>query len=897
MTEQPEPRPEQRYDPHEIEPRWQAVWARERTWEVANEGATLDAGRGGAAGAGDAQQEARSSYVLEMLPYPSGEPHIGHLKVYSVGDAIAHYHRRLGRRVLHPMGYDSFGLPAENHAIKTGVHPRASTEDSIASFQRQFREWGISIDWSRELATHEPGYYRWTQWIFLQLFEAGLAYRKEAAVKWCPHDQTVLANEQVSPDGTCERCGATVEVRQLEQWFLRITDYAERLLGDLEEIDWPEHVKTMQRNWIGRSEGAEVTFRCEELGIDYPVFTTRPDTLFGATFFVMAPEHPDVLRLVQGTERERQVREYVGHAITESGEERGNAEKPKTGVPLGRTVTNPVNGEQIPMYVADYVLMEYGTGAIMAVPGHDERDHAFARAFDLPIRRVIEGPPTPPSGEGADGHGPRDEQGARDEQGLPYTGDGELVNSNSNFDGMGNREALGAIVQWLDGEGKGHASVNYRLRDWLVSRQRYWGAPIPIVYCERCGAVAVPEQELPVKLPEIEDYAPRGRSPLAAAEDWVRTSCPECKGQARRETDTMDTFVDSSWYFLRYCDASNDRQAWDPAVLREWMPVDQYIGGVEHAILHLMYARFVTKALADLGHLDVQEPFRALFTQGMITKDGAKMSKSRGNVVSPAAIVERYGADTARCYILFIGPPDQDVDWSDEGMEGVHRFLSRLWRLGEEIVERGKEAPHAAPPAGSHATLPRAAHVPPGGVAHAPPRTSSAPQEHALTGADGEDLQLLRKTNWAIDKVSNDLRRFAFNTAIAAVMELCNECSRVRETASLESRRFALATAASLLFPFAPHVSAEVYERLTGERVWEQPWPQAEEAMLERDSYELVCQVNGKLRDRVQAATGAGPDELKELCKAAPNVRAHVDGKQIVKEIVVPGKLVNLVVR
>ena len=647
---------EHRYDPQEIEPRWQAVWANERTWEVANEGTTLE-----------------GSYVLEMLPYPSGEPHIGHLKVYSVGDAIAHYHRRLGRRVLHPMGYDSFGLPAENHAIKTGVHPRASTDASIASFQKQFREWGISIDWSRELATHEPSYYRWTQWIFLQLFEAGLAYRKEAAVKWCPHDQTVLANEQVDADGHCERCGATVEVRQLEQWFLRITDYAERLLGDLDGIDWPEHVKTMQRNWIGRSEGAEVTFRCEELGIDYPVFTTRPDTLFGATFFVMAPEHPDVLRLVGGTELEREVREYVSHAITESGEERGNAEKPKTGVPLGRTVTNPVNGEQIPMYVADYVLMEYGTGAIMAVPGHDERDYAFARAFGLPIRRVIEGPPTPPQEGG-------------DEQGLPYTGDGPLVSSNPQFDGMHNRQALAAIVAWLDGEGKGHASVNYRLRDWLISRQRYWGAPIPIVYCERCGAVAVPEAELPVQLPEIEDYAPQGRSPLAAAEDWVRTSCPECGDPARRETDTMDTFVDSSWYFLRYCDASNERAAWDPAVLREWMPVDQYIGGVEHAILHLMYARFVTKALADLGHLDVQEPFRALFTQGMITKDGAKMSKSRGNVVSPASIVERYGADTARCYILFIGPPDQDADWSDEGMEGVHRFLSRLWRLAAETA-------------------------------------------------------------------------------------------------------------------------------------------------------------------------------------------------------------------
>ncbi len=837
---------EHRYDPAEIEPRWQKVWAEERTWEVSNAGPSLDddgGGRGGSAEA--AEQEERRSYVLEMLPYPSGEPHIGHLKVYSVGDAIAHYRRRLGRRVLHPMGYDSFGLPAENHAIKTGVHPRVSTERSISSFQKQFREWGISIDWSRELATHEPSYYRWTQWIFLQLFDAGLAYRKEAAVKWCPKDQTVLANEQVTAEGTCERCGAIVEVRQLEQWFLRITDYAERLLNDLNEIDWPEHVKTMQRNWIGRSEGAEVTFRCDDGDpahpIDYPVFTTRPDTLFGATFFVMAPEHPDVLRLVAGTEREQEVREYVSRAITESGEERGNAEKPKTGVALGKTVTNPVNGEQIPMYVADYVLMEYGTGAIMAVPGHDERDYAFAKAMGLPIRRVIE---DPDGGE------------------LPYTGDGPLVNSDPRFDGMGNREALGAIVSWLQQEGKGHASVNYKLRDWLISRQRYWGCPIPIVYCDECGAVAVPERELPVELPEIEDYAPQGRSPLAAAEDWVKTKCPECGGAARRETDTMDTFVDSSWYFLRYCDARNDRAAWDEAVLREWMPVDQYIGGVEHAILHLMYARFFCKALADLGHVDVQEPFKALFTQGMVTKDGAKMSKSRGNVVSPAAIVERYGADTARCYILFIGPPDQDADWSDEGMEGVHRFLGRLYRLAAETAE-----------------------------------TDETPELEPGEGRAQAEETLLRKTHWAIDKVSGDLQRFAFNTAIAAVMELLNEASRLRGEVAPQTMRFAISSAASLLFPFAPHVCAEVYEQLTGERVWEQPWPQADQEMLERDTYELVCQVNGKLRDRVQAAAGASPDELKELCRGAPNVMAHVDGKEVVKEVVVPGKLVNLVVR
>ena len=814
--------PDHRYDASEIEPRWQAVWADEHTWEVANE----SAGR----------QARPRSYVLEMLPYPSGEPHIGHLKVYSVGDAIAHFRRRRGAEVLHPMGYDAFGLPAENHAIATGVHPRVSTNASIASFQRQFREWGISIDWSRELATSDPRYYRWTQWIFLQLFKAGLADRRDAAVNWCPNDQTVLANEQVI-DGRCERCGHEVEIRQLEQWFLRITDYAQRLLDDLDTIDWPEHVKTMQRNWIGRSEGASVTFHQDDFDIDYPVFTTRPDTLFGATFFVMAPEHPDVLRLAAGTPHEQAVRDYANHAMLASNAERGAADKAKTGVPLDRSVTNPVNGEQIPMFVADYVLMEYGTGAIMAVPAHDERDFDFAKAHGLEIRRVIEG------GE------------------LPYPGDGPLTNSGEDFDGLPNREAGIRIVAALEAADRGRGAINFRLRDWLVSRQRYWGCPIPVIHCRSCGIVAVPEDQLPVLLPEVEDYAPKGRSPLAAAEDWVNVTCPDCGTPAKRETDTMDTFVDSSWYFLRYCDARNETAAWDPAVLAEWMPVDQYIGGVEHAILHLMYARFFTKALADLGHLSFQEPFAALFTQGMITRDGAKMSKSRGNVVSPQAIVERYGADTARSYILFIGPVEQDADWSDDGVEGVHRFLSRLWRAAAEVAESTEPS---APP--------------------------SDPQ--------GADLELLRKTHWAIAKVTHDLDgRFAFNTAISAVIELVNTCYRLRAQASSGSLRFALASAASLIFPFAPHVGADAYHLLTGERVWEEPWPEADPALLERDSYELVCQVNGKVRDRVQAASGMGEEELKQLALAAPNVREHIKGREITKVIVVPGKLVNIVVR
>ncbi len=822
-----------RYDPKLIEPKWQELWARERTWEVSNE----EAGHSGR------QVTPEKSYVLEMLPYPSGEPHIGHLKNYALGDAIAHFHRRTGRHVLHPMGYDAFGLPAENHAIRTGVHPRRSTDESIAAFQRAFRSWGISIDWSREVATHEPSYYRWTQWIFLKLYERGLAYRQEAAVKWCPNDATVLANEQVI-DGRCERCGAEVELRQLEQWFFRITDYADRLLDDLDDLHWPEHVKSMQRNWIGRSSGAEVTFRCEQLGIDYPVFTTRPDTLFGATFFVMAPEHPDVFRLAAGTDREQEVHAYVNRVTNESVQERGAADKQKTGVALGRTVTNPVNGEEIPMFVADYVLMEYGTGAIMAVPAHDDRDHAFAHTFGLPIRRVI---------------------GSEDDE-LPYTGDGPMVNSGE-FDGIDNRQAYDAIVQWLDREGRGHASVSFRLRDWLLSRQRYWGCPIPIVYCQRCGMVPVPEDQLPVQLPEIDDYQPRGRSPLATAEDWVRTRCPSCGGDARRETDTMDTFVDSSWYFLRYCDARNDEAAWDRQVVGAWMPVDQYIGGVEHAILHLMYARFFVKALADMELLDAQEPFHALFTQGMILgPDGHKMSKSQGNVISPMPIVERYGADAARCYILFIGPPDQDAAWSESSLAGVHRFLSRLWRLGSEI-STGRPLDQL-------------------GEVVAP----SAPE--------GDSLTIMRKANWAIDKVTRDMTdRFAFNTALAAIMELVNELYRPGLDADFAARRFAVATAASLVFPFAPHLGSEVYEQVSGERVWEQPWPDADPSMLQTETFELVCQVNGKVRDRVAAPTGAARDELEQLCLNTSGVQAHLDGREPIRVIVVPDKLVNVVIR
>ncbi len=825
------------YDPKEIEAKWQQVWAEEKTWEVANPGQSgFDGSK-------------PKSYVLEMLPYPSGEPHVGHLKTYAVGDAIAHFRRRHGFEVIHPMGYDSFGLPAENNAIKTGEPPRVATERSIESFQRQFREWGISIDWSRELATHTPEYYRWTQWIFLRLFERGLAYRTEAPVQWCPKDATVLANEQVV-DGRCERCGTEVVQRKLEQWFFKITDYAERLLADFELLEsWPEHVITMQRNWIGRSEGAEVAFRCEELGVDFPVFTTRPDTLFGATFFVLAPEHPELERLVAGTPAEATVSEYVDRAARESAEDRGAEDREKTGVPLGRSVVNPVNGEEIPMFVADYVLMEYGTGAIMAVPAHDERDYEFARAFELPIRRVIEG---------------EDPEVARDGEGLPYPGDGAMTCS-GRFDGKGNREAYEEIVAWLAAEGRGESAVNYRLRDWLVSRQRYWGAPIPIVHCEACGTVPVPDEQLPVELPEVDDYAPQGKSPLAAAEDWVATECPRCGKPARRETDTMDTFVDSSWYFIRYLDAGNEAAAWDASAAQHWLPVDQYIGGVEHAILHLMYARFFAKALADTGNLEIQEPFANLFAQGMITRDGAKMSKSRGNTVSPADYVERYGADTARTYICFMGPPERDADWADEGVEGVNRFLSRLWRLCEEVEGEGDDDLAAA--------------------------------------GDGDARALLVKAHWAIDKVTRDFQRgFQFNTAIAAVMELINDAYRFKDglhgsPGGVAALRFAAATAASLIFPFAPHLGAEVWERLRGGRVWEQPWPTADPELLSSDTVTLVVQVNGKLRDRIEASAEAPKDELLRLARESEKVARFLDRKEVVKEVVVPGKLVNLVVR
>jgi len=806
------------FDPHTIERRWQQVWNDEKTWQVPNDAT------------------GPLAYVLEMLPYTSGDPHVGHLKNYAVGDAVAHFYRRRGHTVLHPMGYDAFGLPAEGHAIRTGKNPRVSTDESIASFRRQFSDWGISIDWSREFATHQPEYYRWTQWIFLQMFGKGLAYRREASVNWCPHDATVLANEQVV-DGRCERCGFLVEVRQLEQWFYRITDYAQRLLDDLDGVEWPEKVKTMQRNWIGRSEGAAVTFRCAEMSSAYEVFTTRPDTLFGATFFVLAPEHPDVMKLAEGTEREKEVRAYIEQALVADQFERSSSSRPKTGVPLGRTVTNPATGAEIPMYVADYVLAEYGTGAVMGVPAQDQRDWDFATAFGLSIVRTVQ-PPT-------------------DFDGEAYTGDGPAVNSQF-LDGLSIADAKPAMIEWLGEESLGESRVTFRLRDWLLSRQRYWGCPIPIVYCDDCGLVPVPEDELPVLLPVIEDYAPKGRSPLAAAEDWVNTPCPRCGGPGRRETDTMDTFVDSSWYFLRYCDPHNETAPWDRSVVDRWMPIDQYIGGVEHAILHLLYARFFCKVFADLGLVGFQEPFKRLFTQGMITRNGTKMSKSKGNSVSPGDIVARYGADTARCYVLFMAPPIMGGDWTDEGLEGVHRFLTRLWRLAQDV------------------------------------RAESADDRRD----GGDDLLLIRASHRAISKVTDDIDgQFAFNTAIAAVMSLVKEVSRIHHEgdASVTARREALVTAASLLFPFAPHTATEVYLDLTGERVWEQPWPEADQRYLVADTIEYPIQINGKVRSRITVPADASTADVQALALAEEKIVELLAGKDPRKVIVVPGRMVNLV--
>jgi leucyl-tRNA synthetase len=828
---------------------------------------------------------------LEMFPYPSGSAHMGHVKNYTMGDVVARFRRHQGQRVLHPMGYDAFGLNSENMAIKTGEAPSSFTETAITTINRQLRRLGVSIDWSREVVTCRPDYYKWTQWLFLQLYKKGLAYKKEAPVNWCSSCQTVLANEQVI-EGACERCDSLVESKKLTQWFFRITDYAERLLDDFDKLEsWPERVLTMQRNWIGKSQGADVVFTIAPLagdeadagsglaaakgaaakgadgggGAEVTVFTTRPDTLFGATFFILAPEHPLVDDLVRGLSQEQEVKHYAARAMATSAIERASIEKEKTGVFTGRHAVNPVTGVRIPIYVADYVLMDYGTGAIMAVPGHDERDFAFATKYGLEVIEVIESP--------------AEYKDATGELVQAYSGDGVLVNSGP-FNGLAKADGVVKVTEWLKDQGKADFAVNYKLRDWLVSRQRYWGAPIPIVYCDACGEVPVPDDQLPVLLPDITDYAPKGKSPLAAAEHWVNTTCPACGGPARRESDTMDTFVDSSWYYLRYATPWRDDVAFDREAVDYWLPVDQYIGGVEHAILHLMYSRFFTKVLYDLGLVGFEEPFKNLFTQGMIYYKGAKMSKSKGNVVNPDEHVAKYGADSLRCYILFMGPGESDGEWNDQGIEGIYRFLGRVWRQVTEAVDEGLLSASGIHGGGGRGAEFDEAALPP------------------------EARALLVKTNQVVHKATADIgRRFHFNTALAAIMELNNEvaAARVGGLAATAAGRsvlgHALETMVRLLEPFAPHMGAELWEIMGHHAIWDAPWPEVDARFLSGETVELAVQVNGKVRDRVEVAKDAAGPEVLAAAKALPGVVKYLEGKTLVKEVVVPGRLVSLVVK
>src|SRR4051794_13024995 len=786
------------YDARRIEEKWQAVWRDAGAFHVENP---------------EPGDDRRRFYMLEMLPYPSGSLHMGHVLNYTLGDVLTHFRRRNGALVLRPMGFDSFGLPAENAAIRDGGHPLEITEQNMEKIRHQMRLMGWAIDWDREVSAHEPTFYRWTQWLFLKFLEHGLIYRKEAPVNWCPFDQTVLANEHVV-DGRCWRCGNVVEARNMAQWFFKITDYADELLADLAIIDWPARTKKIQTDWIGRSEGAEVLFRVKELDLDIPVFTTRPDTLFGATFFVVAPESPLVEELAGDDE---EVRSYARIAAARPTEEREQREK--TGVFTGRYATNPVNDEQIPIYVADYVLMEYGTGAIMAVPAHDERDAEFARTYDLPIVPVIDD-------------------------------EGKLISSGP-FSGQDARDAKAAIVACLGEQGNAKPAINFRLRDWSFSRQRYWGAPIPVIHCPDDGIVPVPEDELPVLLPEVDDYRPKGKPPLASNAEFMNVTCPKCGGPALREADTMDTFVDSSWYFLRYTDPHNDRAPFDRRLADYWLPIDQYIGGIDHAKGHLLYSRFFVKAMNDWGMLGFREPFARMFHQGWVTLGGTKMSKTKGNVEGPDAVVDEYGADAVRLYILFMGPADQDMEWTPDGVEGIVRFLRRLWRIVHEVAER----------------------APAGGV-----------REGALA----------RKANETIARVTDDvLRRFQFHTPIAALMELVNELGTAVDA---PDARFAAETTVSLIQPYAPHVAEELWTVLGHERLWEQAWPEADESQLVRETFELVVQVNGKVRDRFEVEAGLSDDELVARARESERVRTYLDGGEPRKTIVVPQKLVNFVI-
>ncbi len=801
------------YDHVSIEAKWQARWESERLFNVS-------------------EDRARPKfYNLCMYPYPSGALHQGHVRNYTFGDLLSRYKTMQGFNVLSPMGWDSFGLPAENAAIDLGAPPKENTEAQIATMTQQIKQLGAMYDWDRELASHDPDYYRWDQWLFLQLWHQGLAYKKEAPVNWCPRDQTVLANEQVV-DGACERCGAVVEKRNLAQWFFRITDYADRLLADLDELDqWPDRVRTMQRNWIGRSAGARFSIQVEGGELSFDVFTTRPDTIFGMTFCVLAPEHPLVDALVSGSEGEEEARSYIAQASRASEIER-MAEGEKTGVFTGAQAINPVNGRPVPIYIADYVLMGYGTGAIMAVPGQDQRDWEFATRYGLEIIRTVE--PAP------------------DWDGEAYTGEGRTINSGF-LDGLGQAEAKAAIIAWLEDQGIGEGTIQYRLRDWLISRQRYWGSPIPMIDCPTCGLVPVPEGELPVLLPEVEDYAPKGQSPLATVDEWVNTTCPACGGDARRETDTMDTFVDSSWYFFRFTDPRNGVAPFDPQKAAYWMAVDQYIGGVEHAILHLLYARFITKVLSDMGMSPVTEPFARLFTQGMITLGGSKMSKSKGNVVDPLDLFASHGADSLRLYHLFIGPPTDDAAWDTNGVDGTSRFLDRLWRVVTETPDLT-----------------------------GPPNPELVAQAHRTT-----------------KKVSEDIERFVFNTAIPPLMTLTNNLIEATRENSIDRESFdqVAETIIKLLAPMAPHIAHELWERTGHDTMLAtEPWPVWDPDLVVEERVMMVVQVNGKVRDRVEVPNDISAEEAEAIARDLEKVKAWLDGGEVHKVIARPPNLINLVV-
>lgn len=814
------------YDFKTIEAKWQKKWAEQKLYKVKEDPAKP------------------KFYCLEMFPYPSGKLHMGHVRNYSIGDVVARFKRMNGYNVLHPMGWDAFGLPAENAAIKHGVPPSKWTWENIDNMRKQLKSLGLSYDWDREVATCHPGYYKWTQWFFLKLYEMGLAYRKKAFVNWCPSCATVLANEQVV-DGMCERCGTEVGKKDLEQWFFKITDYAEELLKDLEKLPgWPDKVKIMQENWIGRSEGVEFSFTAEKTGDRIPVFTTRPDTVYGVSYMVLAPEHPLVSKLSAGTEQESAVKEFQKKMERFNEITRTSTETEKEGLFIGTYAINPMNGDRVPIWIANYVLLEYGTGAVMGVPAHDQRDFEFAKKYNLPIKVVVS---------------PPDKTLDAEEMTEAYVERGVLVNSDK-FNGMDNIEAIKAVGQYMEEKGIGKVKVNYKLRDWLISRQRYWGAPIPMIYCDKCGIVPVPEEDLPVMLPPNVKFNPRGTSPLLECEEFLNTTCPKCGGPARRETDTMDTFMCSSWYYYRYTDSRNTEQPFAREKLDYWMPVDQYIGGVEHAILHLMYSRFFNKAMRDAGLVHVDEPFTNLLTQGMVLKDGAKMSKSLGNIVSPEDIIDRYGADTARLFILFASPPERDLEWSDQGVEGSFRFLQRVWRLIDELSERLND-------------------------------------ENTGAKADGDVRRLVHKT---IKKVTDDVaERFNFNTAISAIMEMVNGLYAYKEQKISGSViKEAVENLLLLLAPFAPHMTEELWEKLgKKESIHLMPWPKYDiEAMVEEE-IEIVVQVNGKVKGKVSLPAEATDEEMKQAALSNEKVLPHIEGKNVVKVITVPRKLVNIVVK